>query len=72
VQAHREIKAELGATQLTITDIFRFPTLDALARHLGDTPATAPENTRAEARLDAMARRRAMRQARSDRDWADA
>jgi natural product biosynthesis luciferase-like monooxygenase protein len=72
VQAHREIRAELATTRLSITDIFRFPTLDALARHLGDSPAPVPGNTRADARLDAMARRRAMRQARSDRDCADA
>ena len=70
VQAHRDIKAELGATRLSITDIFRFPTLDALARHLGDTPepATAPQNDRADARLDAMARRRAMRAGRAGVD----
>ena len=34
VQAHRDIKAVLGATQLSITDIFRFPTLGALAGHI--------------------------------------
>ncbi|MFM2389637.1 MAG: Dimodular nonribosomal peptide synthase, partial [Pseudomonadota bacterium] len=71
VQAHRDIKAELGARQLSITDIFRFPTLEALARHLGDAPeaaAGAPANDRADARLDAMARRRAMRAARTGVD----
>ncbi|MEM9433531.1 MAG: MupA/Atu3671 family FMN-dependent luciferase-like monooxygenase [Pseudomonadota bacterium] len=31
VQAHREIRAELGVTKLSITDIFRAPVLDALA-----------------------------------------
>ncbi len=66
VQAHREIKAELATPRLSITDIFRFPTLDALARHLGDTPAPTQQNTRADARLDAMARRRAMRRLRTD------
>ena len=35
VQAHREIKAALGATKLSITDIFRFPTLGALADQIG-------------------------------------
>ena len=35
VQAHRDIKAALGADSLSITDIFRFPTLGALADHLG-------------------------------------
>jgi Phosphopantetheine attachment site len=69
VQAHRDIKAELGVPQLSITDIFRFPTLDALARHLGDAPeAPVPENDRADARLDAMARRRAMRAGRAGVD----
>ncbi|MGQ0565320.1 MAG: MupA/Atu3671 family FMN-dependent luciferase-like monooxygenase [Gemmobacter sp.] len=75
VQAHREIRAALGTTHLTITDIFRFPTLGALAAHLDDgpkaavTPATPqPLNDRAEARVDAMARRRAMRGARAGAD----
>lgn len=31
VQAHREIRAELGVTKLSITDIFRAPALGALA-----------------------------------------
>jgi natural product biosynthesis luciferase-like monooxygenase protein len=71
VQAHRDIKAELGAKTLSITDIFRFPTLEGLARHLGDAPepaAAAPQNDRADARLDAMARRRAMRAGRTGVD----
>ncbi len=66
VQAHRDIRAELGTTRLSITDIFRFPTLAALAQHLGDTPAPAAPNTRADTRADAMVRRRAMRKARTD------
>ena len=67
VQAHREIREALGAAKLSITDIFRFPTLQALAKHLDDRPtpppavAAAPVNNRAEARSDAMARRMAMR-----------
>jgi hypothetical protein len=80
VQAHREIRAELGAAKLSITDIFRFPTLAQLAAHLDDrprggpaAPATAPAPgagiaTQAEARADAMARRRAMRAARGGVD----
>jgi hypothetical protein len=65
VQAHRDIKVALGTTRLSITDIFRFPTLEALARHLGDEPVVAPvANDRADARVDAMARRRAMRAGR--------
>jgi natural product biosynthesis luciferase-like monooxygenase protein len=66
VQAHREIREQLNAPKLSITDIFRFPTLAALARHLDDKPKAAPAeqaptNDRAEARSDAMARRLAMR-----------
>ncbi len=77
VQAHREIRAALGATRLSITDIFRFPTLGALAAHLDDTPKPALVQAtptpvaltdRADARSDAMARRRAMRGARTGTD----
>ncbi len=80
VQAHREIRETLGAAKLSITDIFRFPTLAALAKHLDDKPkaaaptATAPANAaantpgndRADARTDAMARRMAMRARREE------
>jgi hypothetical protein len=77
VQAHREIKAELGAERLSITDIFRFPLLSALAGEVdrltrGDAPepetpptTTAPE--RAINRAEAMSRRRQMRAARAGR-----
>ena len=82
VQAHREIRDQLGAAKLSITDIFRFPVLQALARHLDDRPKTAQSaapmaaqpapasgiHTQAGARTDAMARRRAMRAARSGAD----
>ena len=66
VQAHREIRLALGNTKLSITDIFRFPTLEALARHLDnrpvDTVVDSAENAeRAQMRVDAMSRRRAMR-----------
>ncbi len=66
VQVHREIRESLGAPKLSITDIFRFPTLSALAAHLDDAPKpavaiTAGLSDRADARSDAMARRRAMR-----------
>jgi natural product biosynthesis luciferase-like monooxygenase protein len=68
VQAHREIRDALGATRLTITDIFRFPTLAALAAHLDDRPkpdeAAARLAERAQARADAMSRRRELRTAR--------
>ena len=76
VQAHREIRQQLGTTKLSITDIFRFPTLSALAKHLDDKPKTSAAavqaasgsdalNDRAEARNDAMARRAAMRTRRT-------
>ena len=73
VQAHREIKQALGATRLSITDIFRFPTLTGLAKHLDDKPkgpdgddpeAASRAAERAAARADAMSRRRAMRASR--------
>lgn len=70
VQAHREIRERLGAAKLSITDIFRFPTLQALAAHLDDRPkgaaTAAPISDRADARLDAMSRRRAMRAGRPE------
>ena len=72
VQAHREIREALGSTRLSITDIFRFPTLAALAAHLDDKPkpeAAAPGlAAQADARADAMARRRAMRAGRAEAD----
>jgi natural product biosynthesis luciferase-like monooxygenase protein len=80
VQAHREMKVALNSDRLAITDIFRFPVVSALAAHLGKlvpAPATAPTMAPAAAqptpsatdqggdsRMDAMARRRAMREAR--------
>ena len=85
VQVHREIREKLGAAKLSITDIFRFPTLSALAAHLEDRPkqglastapaavaASAPRPeaiaTQADARAEAMARRRAMRSGRTGID----
>lgn len=73
VQAHREIKQALNTTRLSITDIFRFPTLSALAQHLDDRPRetaeTAAESTeRAQMRADAMSRRRAMRSGKLPQD----
>ncbi len=79
VQAHREIREQLNAPKLSITDIFRFPTLSALARHLDDRPkapapnspapgAAAPAGAqdRAGQRSEAMARRMAMRARREE------
>ncbi|MBY6058112.1 MupA/Atu3671 family FMN-dependent luciferase-like monooxygenase [Leisingera daeponensis] len=73
VQAHRELREELGTTALSITDIFRFPTLSRLAAHiegLAGTPANAeqqPEATAAPDRNDMMSKRRAMRANRRTR-----
>lgn len=77
VQAHRELKAALKTERLAITDIFRFPVLSSLAQHLaqGAAPVAAPVSPvtpqpvaamadAAPDRNDAMARRRAMREAR--------
>ena len=72
VQVHRELKDKVGAAKLSITDIFRFPTLQALAAHLDDKPKITTNamqgvlSERADARGDAMARRRAMRAGRPD------
>ncbi|HMO06014.1 MAG TPA: LLM class flavin-dependent oxidoreductase [Paracoccaceae bacterium] len=41
VQAHRELRAELGTDRLSSTDILRHPTLAALAAHLGEGPGAA-------------------------------
>ncbi|MEX3315952.1 MupA/Atu3671 family FMN-dependent luciferase-like monooxygenase [Sulfitobacter sp. PS-8MA] len=70
VQAHRDIKAALGLSALSITDIFRFPTLAALAAHVdGLTGATeakpTPATTDAPARSETMSKRRLMRAGRS-------
>ncbi len=79
VQAHREMKVALNSDRLAITDIFRFPVVSALAAHLGKmipapvataapapapAPATPASDPSADTRMDAMARRRAMREAR--------
>jgi len=75
VQAHRELRSALDLPGLSITDVFRFPVLSGLARHI-DTrlrpvaePAPEPvvENTSSEGRIDAMARRRQMRAERLSR-----
>ena len=61
VQAHRELKKELGV-DMAITDIFRHPTLGALAAHLDnrgkDTKKLDQTAARAAARREAMRRRR--------------
>jgi hypothetical protein len=42
VQLHRDLRAELGATGLSITDIFRFPTLGALAARVDQVMGGGP------------------------------
>lgn len=74
VQAHREIREALALPGLSITDVFRFPVLSALAGHIDGKlkPVTAApvaepvaepavEAEAARGRLDAMSKRRAMR-----------
>ncbi|MFT5341523.1 MAG: natural product biosynthesis luciferase-like monooxygenase protein [Paracoccaceae bacterium] len=66
VQAHREIRRDLDLPKLSITDIFRFPTLAGLSAHLGADQAPAipaPQND-TPARSETMSKRRAMRAGR--------
>ncbi len=74
VQAHRELKAALELPQLSVTDIFRFPKLAALAGHVdklrGDTGGDEAPGAGADSTLvnaETMSKRRAMRAARSRR-----
>ncbi len=79
VQAHREIRARSGAAKLSITDVFRFPTLNALAGRVQELtgtprPADAPEakaaeevSEQAQSRAETMSKRRAMRARRRTR-----
>lgn len=79
VQAHREIRARSGAAKLSITDVFRFPTLNALAGRVQELtgtpkPADAPEakgaeevSEQAQTRAETMSKRRAMRARRRAR-----
>ena len=65
VQAHRKLREALGR-DLSITDIFRFPTVRALASHLQSDGAAADarldaSSQRASARREAMMRRRGAR-----------
>ncbi|MFV1496560.1 MupA/Atu3671 family FMN-dependent luciferase-like monooxygenase [Phaeobacter sp. JH20_02] len=73
VQAHRDIRGALDVPKLSITDIFRFPTLSGLASHIdtltGAAPAedTAAPAVDAAAKSDMMSKRRAMRANRKAR-----
>ena len=76
MQTHRALRDRLDLAKLSITDIFQFPTLSALADRVAKlggatqggqgsadvTPMSQPARVdRAAIRNDAMARRRAMR-----------
>ncbi|MDE4131502.1 LLM class flavin-dependent oxidoreductase [Phaeobacter sp. QD34_3] len=71
VQAHRDIRAALEVPKLSITDIFRFPTLSGLADHVEglsggsqspEDPVDTAEAAAAEAaKTETMSKRRAMR-----------
>ncbi|WP_122072817.1 MupA/Atu3671 family FMN-dependent luciferase-like monooxygenase [Pseudophaeobacter sp. EL27] len=74
VQSHRDIRAALEAPKLSITDIFRFPTLAGLAAHIealaggGTKPDDPVEDEAAQAaKSDTMSKRRAMRANRKAR-----
>ncbi|HJL18848.1 MAG TPA: LLM class flavin-dependent oxidoreductase [Sandaracinaceae bacterium LLY-WYZ-13_1] len=64
VQAHREIREATGR-DLTVTDIFRFPTIGALAEHLegdgGPSASLQKSADRAAARRRAVGKRRVLR-----------
>jgi len=75
VQAHRDLRTAFAGARLTITDVFRFPVLRDLARHIdaaaGDAPAPDGqdghgEDAPAPARAATISRRRMMRAARQD------
>jgi len=68
VHAHREIREKLALPGLSITDVFRFPVLSDLARHIdsklkpvASAPTPQPSEESARGRQDAMSRRRALR-----------
>ncbi|MFC3614316.1 MupA/Atu3671 family FMN-dependent luciferase-like monooxygenase [Lutimaribacter marinistellae] len=69
VQAHREIRTALDAPRLSITDIFRFPTLAGLAAHLSDGESPQEDTPKVDApeRSETMSKRRAMRANRRER-----
>ena len=62
VQAHRKLKADVSS-EVTITDLYRFPTVSGLAQHLSNRGQSDQQlgkvANRAAARRQAMARRRA-------------
>ena len=80
VQAHREIRDRAGVAQLSITDVFRFPTLAALAARIealaedsapqpakAAAPPKSPPEPLGNSRADIMRKRREMRARRRAR-----
>ncbi|AXT36321.1 LLM class flavin-dependent oxidoreductase [Phaeobacter sp. LSS9] len=74
VQAHRDIRGALDVPKLSITDIFRFPTLSGLAGHVDALTGAGPAEEHvaepavdAAAKSDMMSKRRAMRANRKAR-----
>jgi SAM-dependent methyltransferase/acyl carrier protein len=67
VQAHAALRERLGR-RLSLVDLFRFPTVAALAAHLdqaeapGESAVLASSETRGQSRADALNRRRNLRQ----------
>jgi acyl carrier protein len=60
INVHRQIQEKLQR-QLPLTDLFRFPTIRALARRMGASDAAEPKasaDARIEARKRSMSRRR--------------
>ncbi len=68
VQAHRDIRSQIGGRRLTITDIFRFPVFGDLVSYLEASggPVSGPEPAPKDApdRAATMSKRRAMRAGR--------
>jgi natural product biosynthesis luciferase-like monooxygenase protein len=67
VQAHRRLRDAIGR-DLALTDLFRFPTIRSLVRHLergeGEDPGLARSVSRAQGRRESLNRRQAMRATR--------
>ncbi len=68
-QVHTKLRQSF-TQELSIVDLFKYPTIDALAKHLSqqphddDTPPTSEGHERAETRLDLLKRQAQARQAR--------
>jgi hypothetical protein len=69
VQAHRDIRTQLQKPELSITDIFRFPVLGDLARHISANENEPPVKAAVpdQDHSATMSKRRAMRDRRKAR-----